>query len=216
MATKTKSGTKGQSLRLRSGQGTKRTKGADAGPANLVIERVEIGSISPDPANLRTHADRSIDAIAASLSRFGQQKPIVLDGGNVCRAGNGTLAAAKSLGWSHVDAVRTNLTGSELTAYAIADNRTADLSEFDEPELARMLESLSIEGIDLAAMGYQDKELARLLKQTEDASPDGGGSTDAPPAGKFMVLLICRDEAEQKELLEKFTVEGRECRALVE
>ena len=66
----------------------------DISPATLV----PIDSLTPDPANVRRHPDNNLEAIKASLKRFGQQKPIVVDSADVIRAGNGTWAAAKALG----------------------------------------------------------------------------------------------------------------------
>src|SRR5690349_16525184 len=93
----------------------------------LRVERVAVGSLTLDPANVRQHPEASLDAICASLRRFGQQKPIVVDEQGIVRAGNGTLLAARQLGWTAIDIVRTSLSGIEAAAYSIADNRTTDL-----------------------------------------------------------------------------------------
>ena len=132
-------------------------------PAPLAIEQVPIDSVHLDPANVRKHPERNLAAIKASLARFGQQKPIVIDGDGIVRAGNGTLEAARALGWSTIAAVRTTLTGSEATAYAIADNRTAELAEWDETGLAEQLRALQSEEIDLSDVGYTDDELDGLI-----------------------------------------------------
>src|SRR5260370_37717105 len=105
----------------------------------MTIESVSIDAIHPHPPNARRHPQRNLDAIASSLSRFGQQKPIVVDAKGVVRAGNGTLAAAKALGWTHINIVRSELIGVEATAFAIADNRTAELAEWDAELLAAAL-----------------------------------------------------------------------------
>ena len=60
-------------------------------------ELVAISSLSLDPANVRKHPDKNIQSIIASLKRFGQQKPIVVDANGIVRAGNGTLMAAQQL-----------------------------------------------------------------------------------------------------------------------
>src|SRR5436190_1315380 len=88
---------------------------------------VPITSLIPDPANARKHDTKNLEAIKSSLERFGQQRPIVarLDGTVI--AGNGTFAAAQSLGWTHLAVVTTNLEGHEAIAYALADNRTGEL-----------------------------------------------------------------------------------------
>lgn len=59
------------------------------------IERVPIATLHHDPANVRRHPEKNLDAIKASLARFGQQKPIVVSSDNVVVAGNGTLAAER-------------------------------------------------------------------------------------------------------------------------
>lgn len=177
------------------------------------ILSVEISSISADPANVRKHDRRSIEAIAASLRRFGQQKPIVIDAKGVCRAGNGTLAAAKSMGWKTIDAVRTDLTGAELAAYAIADNRTSDLSEFDDELLRGVLSGLEQDGVLLADIGFDDREQRNLL-QCDDEMP--GSEEHAATPGKFMILIVCVDEADQTRMLEELAAQGKECRALIQ
>jgi hypothetical protein len=98
-----------------------------------------IERITADPANLRKHPETSIAAIMASYKRFGQQKPIVVDEQGVTVAGAGQLEAARRLGWTHIAVVRSDLAGVERIAYAIADNRSAELSDWDEEALARTL-----------------------------------------------------------------------------
>jgi ParB-like chromosome segregation protein Spo0J len=143
------------------------------------IETVPIDAIHPDPANVRRHPDRNLDAIKASLARFGQQRPIVVDAKGIVRAGNGTLAAAKVLGWDTVQIVRTGLQGSEATAYAIADNRSAELAEWDDTALAETLRSLQSEDFDLTAAGFTDDEVDRLINGlANDILPDGANGKE--------------------------------------
>ncbi len=129
---------------------------------SLVIKRVPLDSIHQDPANVRLHDPRNLDAIKGSLARFGQQKPIVVDRKGTIRAGNGTYVAAKTLGWAEIDVVESDLEGVEAVSYAIADNRTSDLSSFDEPALAKLLQELQAEDA-MEGVGYSDAELDELL-----------------------------------------------------
>lgn len=129
----------------------------------MKIIKLSVSDLSNDPANARKHNDRNIEAIIASLRRFGQQKPIVIDKSNVVRAGNGTLEAAKRLGWDKIDCVVTNLESSDATAYAIADNRTSELAEWDNEILAAELESLQSDGL-LEAAGFTDEELQKIAQ----------------------------------------------------
>ena len=96
---------------------------------------VPVADLHLDPANARRHGDRNVEAIAASLSRWGQRAPLVVQrDGMVVRAGNGRLEAAKRLGWTHVAALVVDEGSVEATAFAIADNRTAELAEWDDED----------------------------------------------------------------------------------
>lgn len=139
---------------------------------------VTVRSLTSDPDNARRHDERNLAAIAASLQRFGQQAPIVYavrKGRRVVVKGNGVLAAARSLGWSHVAAVRSDLHDRALRAYAIADNRTGELSEFDTALLTIQLQELADSDFGLDAVGFTDAELAELVEQL-------GAETPPPPA----------------------------------
>jgi ParB-like chromosome segregation protein Spo0J len=138
-------------------------------------ELVSIDLIQLDPANRRKHSDRNLDTIKASLRRFGQQKPIVVDRDGIVRAGNGTLTAAKALGWTEIE-VRWS------EAFAIADNRTAELATWDEQGLAESLRSLQSEDFDLGDVGFTDLEVADLCERLGD---DLVGDDDATPPDDF-------------------------------
>lgn len=139
------------------------------------FESVEITSLKPDPHNARRHGDRNLKAVTESLRRFGQQKPIVVNPDGVVIAGNATLDAAKSLGWKRIDIVRSELLGSEAVAYAIADNRTAELAEWDDEVLSSQLQSLAAEGFDLDAVAFSSEELDALKGEASDLEEQDTG-----------------------------------------
>jgi len=122
-------------------------------------QTIALTDLSLDPSNVRKHSRRNLDAIKASLRKFGQQKPIVVDAKGIVLAGNGTLTAAQELGWTEIQIVRTELAGVEATAFAIADNRTAELAEWEDDKLNAVLKSLQDEGVDLIDLGYSPEEL---------------------------------------------------------
>jgi DNA modification methylase len=120
----------------------------------IQIERVDINSLTLDPANARKHPDKNLEAIKGSLNKFGQRKPIVVRD-NVVIAGNGTLAAAKSLGWETIDIVRADdLSPTEATGFALADNKTSELAEWDDEILNKTLDSLLNEGFEVEDIGF--------------------------------------------------------------
>ena len=140
----------------------------------MQIESAPIDSLFPDPANVRKHSNRNLDSIKASLLTFGQQKPIVVNSEGVVIAGNGTFMSARELGWQSINIVRTTLKGAEATAFAIADNRTAELAQWDDAALSEVLSALSIEDEDLAeATGFTGDELKELVDSTTGMGPPG-------------------------------------------
>ena len=170
-------------------------------------ERVQIDSVQFDPANVRRHGEKNLATIKASLARFGQQKPLVVDADGVVRAGNGTLAAAKALGWKEVTIVRTDLKGAEATAYAIADNRTAELAEWDDDALAQTLAALQIEDDDLAiATGFDLSEIDRLTAPTEvqeDEVPEPPAEPVTKPGDLWLLgdhRLLCGDSTKAEDV----------------
>lgn len=173
----------------------------------MKTERVQIETVQFDPANARRHGEKNLAAIKASLARFGQQKPIVVDANGVCRAGNGTLAAAKALGWKEITIVRSPLAGAEATAYAIADNRSAELAEWDDDVLAQTLAALQIEDEELAvATGFDMKEIEALTAPTEveeDEVPEPPADPITKPGDLWLLgehRLLCGDSTKAEDV----------------
>lgn len=108
-----------------------------AGSLRVLILPIE--SLTPDPQNARLHPTENLEAIRLSLARYGQLKPIVARRkGKVVLAGNGTLEAAKSLGWTQIAVSLVDLDDVAASGYAIADNRTAELAKWDLEIVARL------------------------------------------------------------------------------
>jgi hypothetical protein len=131
--------------------------------SELKIRTLKIVDLKFDPKNAREHNEKNIDAIKGSLTRFGLQKPIVVDENNIIVAGNGTVAAAMSLGWTEIDCVVSDLNGNNITAYALADNRTAELAAWDMAVLGKTLSALQDEGFGIADIGFNPDEYAHLM-----------------------------------------------------
>lgn len=170
-------------------------------------ELVPIDSLTFDPSNVRKHGEQNLATIKASLNRFGQQNPIVVDANGVVRAGNGTLMAAKALGWKEIAVVRSTLAGSEATAYAIADNRTAELAEWDDDALKQTLAALQIEDEDLAlATGFDAKEIDAMLapdEVTEDEVPEPPADPITKPGDLWLLgdhRLLCGDSTKAEDV----------------
>jgi DNA modification methylase len=168
---------------------------------NLRIESVLISSLSFDSTNARRHDARNLASIEGSLKLFGQRKPIVVTPANIVVAGNGTLEAAKNLGWANIDVVRIPIdwTPEQIKAYALADNRTAELAEWDAKVLAEQLIELDAVGWDVAEFGFEALEPP---VNTDDEEPL---SFDEIPArtklGDYWIVgnhhIICGDSSDK-------------------
>jgi ParB-like chromosome segregation protein Spo0J len=173
---------------------------------------VPIEQVTPDPRNARRHPARNLEIIKTSLAGFGQQKPIVIDRDGICLAGNGTLAAARALGWTHIAAVRSTLNGANASAFGITDNRATDTSEWEPRVLAEHLAALqNDERIDHLLTGFNDSDIERTVDEAMGIAPE-------LPAVHIdescQVLVACNDEADQRELYERLTKDGFQCRVL--
>lgn len=140
----------------------------------MELERVDVHTLHLDPENARLHSEENIRSIAGSLSRFGQQKPIVIDQGNRIIAGNGTYLGALSLGWHQINAIRSALTDKELKAYALADNRTAELATWDKGRLAQSIREIVEAEIDAGEIGFDEDFIASIREQIEESPAPGG------------------------------------------
>jgi len=137
---------------------------------------VPLSTVELHPRNPRLG---DVEAVAASLRRFGQQKPIVVQRSTgYVVAGNHIVRAAQSLGWTEIAANVIELDDATATAYMLADNRTSDLGGYDDALLAAILAETAAAD-NLAATGYNADDVAALvaaagLAETRDldACPD--------------------------------------------
>jgi ParB-like chromosome segregation protein Spo0J len=130
---------------------------------------VSIDTLIEDPNNARLHNADNMSAVRKSLSTFGQRLPIVVQKkGMVVRAGNARLAAARELGWTQIAALVLNDNDTEAVAYALADNRTAELSWFDKDALANVLRAVMASADDLiSATGFDIDEVLQMTAEEQ-------------------------------------------------
>jgi ParB-like chromosome segregation protein Spo0J len=111
-----------------------------------------------------------VEAIARSLAAFGQRKPVVARRDGTVIAGNHTLLAARSLDWPEVAVVRVDDDDTTAGAYALADNRTAELGTYDDRALAALIAEVHDADAEmLAATGWSGDDLQDLLDRLAKA-----------------------------------------------
>jgi hypothetical protein len=123
------------------------------------LEIVKIDDLIEDQDNARHHPEDNIKSIAKSLEEFGQQTPIVINQQGLIIKGNGTVRAAKSIGWTELRAIRTKLTETRALAYSLVDNKSSDLAKWDEDQLTINLDKINeIDDLDMADFGFSDDD----------------------------------------------------------
>lgn len=178
-----------------------------------------ISDLKFDHKNARKRTDSSAKLIQESLQRYGAARSIVIDEDNRILAGNGTIEGAKALGLTKLKVVeasgdeiiavrRSGLSEDEKVGLAIADNRAAELSDWD----AEMLHQLSEEH-DLEPW-FEKEDLEALLNDAEQLAPVEGNTdpddVPEPPAdpttkpGDLWILgnhrLLCGDSTDTMAL----------------
>lgn len=146
---------------------------------------VEVDDLVLDPDNARRHPDRNLRDIKASLTKFGQRTPLVVRRDSmVVEKGNGTLMAARDLGWKTLAAVFVDDDHHTATAFGIADNRTGESSDWDADVLAGSLQELQDLGENLIDVGFEDWEFGALLEHVRDGEgeeEEAGDGRDPDP-----------------------------------
>jgi DNA modification methylase len=179
---------------------------------HLIASVTTIDRLKPDPKNARKRTERSATLIGESLKRYGAARSIVIDEDDRILAGNGTVEQAKAAGISKVRVIETDgdeiiavrrkgLTDQDKIGLAIADNRTADLAEWD----AEMLRQLDAE-YDLTPWFFEDE-----IPVEEVVPPEGLTDPDDVPdvpeepvtkPGDLYILgnhrLLCGDSTDVK------------------
>lgn len=143
---------------------------------------VEVADLNIDPENARRHGPRDIEAIKDSLEELGQHRPIVVQAeGMTVRVGNGTLLAARDLGWRWIAALVVEEDRMTAIRRSILDNRTAELSAWDPDYLIPLLDEAAAAGFDPASFGWEEGEVEALLGALDAAQGEPLPEPDPPP-----------------------------------
>ena len=175
----------------------------------MELETVAIESLILDSQNARKHSNRNLDAIKASLSKFGQRKPIVVHN-NIVIAGNGTLEAAKSLGWTEIEVsvCPSDWDTDTAKAYALADNRSAELAEWGEDVLAAQLAELDEKGWDISELGFTSKEFEDMQRNEENPYTKTVNLPQYDIVGDKPVISDLYDDAKVQDLSQEIKTAG--------
>jgi ParB family chromosome partitioning protein len=204
-------------------------------PAKLgvpkVLEHIDPKDLIPYEKNPRQHSPEQIMQLINSINNFGWTSPALIDEENCILAGHGRQEDALALGMDEIPCIRLyGLTDAQKRAYVIADNKLTDNSDWNTPILLEELQFLQELEFDISLLGFSELELSDLLhvdEEEEELPPDlhpdyepapemdedeGTTRTSNP---SFSILVDCRSEAEQTELLDEFMERDFKCRAFL-
>jgi len=124
----------------------------------------DINDLIPYINNARTHDDKQVAQIAASIKEFGFLAPVIISGDNSILCGHGRYYAAQKLGLKKIPCIKEEyLTESQRKAYIIADNKLSLNAGWDEELLRVEIEALQGEDFDVSLTGFDEKEIAALF-----------------------------------------------------
>ena len=150
---------------------------------SMDIRYVPISEILPYPNNPRHVPAGAVQQVAASISEYGWQQPIVLDTEGVIIAGHTRYAAAQSLELETIPCyVAEHLTPQQAAAYRLADNRTGEITGWDLSLLTAEIDALAEAAIDtdLSIPGFDTRELAAMFELAKPAAPAAPPQPPAP------------------------------------
>jgi DNA modification methylase len=137
------------------------------------LEQVPIDKLVPYARNARTHSKEQIAQLRASLREFGFVSPAVIDSDYNILVGHGRVQAAREEGYERIPCVfAEDLTEAQKRAYIIADNQLSLNAGWDEDLLSVELSDLQENAFDLSLLGFDEKDLAKLMDAGTEAEDD--------------------------------------------
>ena len=180
------------------------------------VELRPLGDVRPYENTPRIN-DGAVEAVAESIRRFGFRSPLVVDEDGVILAGHTRLKAAAKLGLERVPVVvATGLSPEAAREYRLADNKTAELADWDLPRLTLELDALRSADADFdpTAFGFSADELARLLAlgpkegfADPDDAPEVPATTNVKRGDLFRLgehRLLCGDSTDARDVARLF------------
>lgn len=120
--------------------------------SSIEIVMRKIGELKPYENNPR-HNDMAVDAVAASIQQFGFKNPVIIDKDGVIVAGHTRYKAAKKQGITDIPCISADdLSDEQIKAFRLADNKTAELAEWDEDLLGKEMQGII--NIDMSQFGF--------------------------------------------------------------
>ena len=171
----------------------------------LKIEYLSLDKLKPYDKNARKHQEADLSTIKASITEFGMSDPIGVWGkDNVIVEGHGRYFACKELGIDNVPVIHLDhLTDEQRRAYALAHNKTAEMSEWDFDLLGEELDGIL--DIDMSDFGFN-------FDVDEENNDDENEKSEVDLKENYELIIECESEFDMQEKYDMLKEMGIECR----
>lgn len=133
----------------------------------LKVQNIDIGKLKPYPNNTKRHPESQIAALQKSISEFGFINPILADNDLEIIAGHARYHAAKADGKKQIPVIIIDISKDKAKKLRIADNRIAELGEWDNDLLRDEIAGWSPE--ELTVTGWNTEDFSQLPDPERDA-----------------------------------------------
>ncbi len=179
----------------------------------LQIQEIKLADLHPWEENPRLN-EHAVDAVSESIRSFGFNVPIICDQNLTIAAGHTRWKAAQKLGIVKVPVIMVEMTDAQRRAFSVADNKVAEIADWDFPRLRDVLQELRSEDFDIKTLGFSDEEIRRLVlddDKDEDSVPELTGTSPITQYGDIYILgshrLLCGDSRNSDAVM--LVTEGR-------
>lgn len=170
-----------------------------------IIEK-RIDEIRPYVKNPRKN-DNAVKYVAESIKEFGFKVPIITDKNGIIVAGHTRYKAAKELGLEIVPTiVADDLTDDQVKAFRLADNKVAEVAEWDYDLLNQELNDL-MEQLDMESFGFDFEDITENDPEAyeDDYNVDENISkeTYTKPGDIYLLCnhrLMCGDSTNEQDV----------------
>ena len=163
---------------------------------------METSALKPWEENPRIN-DEAVDAVVKSIKAFGFNVPILCDRQFTIIAGHTRWKAAQKIGMKSVPVIMLELSEAQRDAFAIADNKTGEIADWDYPGLRKILERLKSKKIDLPSLGYSQGELQALLTRQKEFDWKAFEQQFKTKLTSMYVLFPIKVSVEMKEIFKE-------------
>lgn len=168
----------------------------------MKIETLKIEELKPYDKNARKHPKKQLELLCENIEKFGFTTPVLIDKDNSVIAGHGRIEALKILGRKQVPCVRMeNLNEQQVKALRLADNKLAELAEWDMSLVIDELKGLDMENFNLTGF---DKDLLVDDDDREDETPEQPDEAQSQLGDVYILgthRLVCGDSTKEEDVL---------------